>query len=124
MFIVFSGWATLGAGSAIPVLMREFDQDLTSVVNAVINWAVLLLGIGVHILNTLLFKLIVSCIDLFLGSCNVVFRHPPGWSHSHGISFCVLYLGSSDSFFQQLFGCTRRLRICHVLCGGTPGNRR
>jgi len=92
MFIVFSGWATLGAGSAIPAMMEEFNRDLNSVVNAVVTWAVLLLGVGVvvSIVNA-------DCVtDFFLGSRYVVLGDPSYRSRRYRDCFCLLYLGRGN----------------------------
>jgi hypothetical protein len=43
-----AGWVIGGPAAAIPLLMEEFNMDLKNTVDAIINWPVLLLGLGVH----------------------------------------------------------------------------
>jgi hypothetical protein len=45
-----AGWVIGGPAAAIPLLMEEFNKDLKNTVDAIINWPVLLLGLGVHLL--------------------------------------------------------------------------
>jgi hypothetical protein len=47
---LLAGFVTGGLGSGIPLLMKEFHVDLNSAVNAAVNWPVLMLGVGVHLL--------------------------------------------------------------------------
>ena len=42
-----AGWSVGGLGPAIPLLMMEFNVDLNTTINGIINWPVLLLGLGV-----------------------------------------------------------------------------
>ena len=43
-----AGWYIGGLGPAIPLLMAEFHTDLNTTINGVMNWSVLLLGLGVR----------------------------------------------------------------------------
>ena len=43
-----AGWYIGGLGPAIPHLIAEFNTDLNTTINGVINWSVLLLGLGVR----------------------------------------------------------------------------
>ena len=47
-------WSVGGLGSAVPLLMAEFNVDLKETIDAMINWPVLLLGLGVLPTITLL----------------------------------------------------------------------
>jgi uncharacterized membrane protein len=42
-----AGWYIGGLGPAIPLLITEFDTNLNTTINGVMNWSVLLLGLGV-----------------------------------------------------------------------------
>jgi hypothetical protein len=49
--IVFSalvGWVIGGPGVAIVLLMQDFDRDLNEVVDGVVSWCILTLGLGVY----------------------------------------------------------------------------
>ena len=46
-FAALTNWVVAGPGTAIPQLMVEFHLDLDQVVNGLINWVVLTLGLGV-----------------------------------------------------------------------------
>ena len=46
-FAALTNWVVAGPGTAIPQLMEEFHLDLDQVVNGLINWVVLTLGLGV-----------------------------------------------------------------------------
>lgn len=54
--VIFAGitnWVVAGPGTAIPLMMGEFHLDLDQVVNGLINWVVLTLGLGVFALQVL-----------------------------------------------------------------------
>jgi hypothetical protein len=42
-----AGWYIGGLGPGVPLLIAEFGTDLNTTINGVINWAVLVLGLGV-----------------------------------------------------------------------------
>ena len=46
-----AGWFLGGLGPAIPLVMAEFQIDLNTTVNGIINWSVLLLGLGVRMVE-------------------------------------------------------------------------
>ena len=48
LFAIESGWNVGGGGTAIVLLMNEFHTDLNTTVDGVVNWMVLLLGLGVY----------------------------------------------------------------------------
>jgi hypothetical protein len=47
MFAISSGWNVGGPSVAIVLLMNEFHTSLKATVDAMVNWNVLLLGLGV-----------------------------------------------------------------------------
>jgi hypothetical protein len=47
LFAIEAGWTVGGLGSAIILLIKEFHTDLKTTVDGVINWSILLLGLGV-----------------------------------------------------------------------------
>jgi hypothetical protein len=54
---VFSGlgtWLVAGGGPALVVIMEDFDQSLGATIDGVINWCVLLMGVGVFLFSSLL----------------------------------------------------------------------
>ena len=73
-----------GAGSAIVLLMQEFGNDLQATVNGLINWCVLLLGVGV-----LSFFYFLTFIEFSLGSLGVVFRDSSCLPLGFAYAFCL-----------------------------------
>ena len=49
LFCMEGGWAIGGVSTAIVLLMNEFHTDLNTTIDGVINWSVLLLGLGVKV---------------------------------------------------------------------------
>jgi len=47
-FALMSGWVVGGISSGILLLMDEFQTDLNASIDGIINWPVLMLGVGVH----------------------------------------------------------------------------
>jgi hypothetical protein len=47
LFAIEAGWVVGGLGTAIILLIKEFHTDLKTTVDGVINWSILLLGLGV-----------------------------------------------------------------------------
>jgi len=46
-FSGMGGWIVAGVGPALVIIGNEFEKDLAETVRGVINWFVLLLGVGV-----------------------------------------------------------------------------
>jgi MFS family permease len=46
-FSALDGWLTSGPSSAIPILVKEFHEDLNSITTGVVSWCILTLGLGV-----------------------------------------------------------------------------
>jgi hypothetical protein len=47
LFCIEGGWAIGGVSTSIILLIKEFHTDLNTTIDGVINWSVLLLGLGV-----------------------------------------------------------------------------
>lgn len=47
IFAIASGWNVGGLSTAIVLLIKEFHTTLKTTVDGVINWSILLLGLGV-----------------------------------------------------------------------------
>src|SRR5436190_23352635 len=54
-FSGMGGWIVAGVGPALVIIGNEFEKELAETVRGVINWFVLLLGIGVILISFLLF---------------------------------------------------------------------
>jgi hypothetical protein len=68
------GWALAGPATAIPLFIKDFNSDLNSVVDAVINWPTLLLGLGVK--SSFIAFLLTGCPGPLLGAVRVVLWSP------------------------------------------------
>jgi len=47
-FAALVNWMTAGPGTAIVLIVEEFDLDLNTVVDGLLTWVILALGLGVH----------------------------------------------------------------------------
>jgi hypothetical protein len=47
MFCIQGGWAIGGISTAVVLVIKEFHTDLNTTIDGLINWSVLLLGLGV-----------------------------------------------------------------------------
>ena len=49
-FAALDSWLTAGPSSAIPILVKYFNEDLNSITTGVVSWCILVLGLGVKYL--------------------------------------------------------------------------
>jgi hypothetical protein len=74
---IFSGlgsWTIVGAGPAVVVVMEEFNISLSATLDGLINWCILLIGIGVcRLMNP-------ADEEFHLGPLWAVFRNTPDFS--------------------------------------------
>jgi MFS family permease len=69
---IFSGlgsWTIVGAGPAVVVVMEEFNISLSATLDGLINWCILLIGIGVcHLMFLLMKNFIWVPLGLYFGT--------------------------------------------------------
>jgi hypothetical protein len=51
IFTGVSTWIIGGLNSALPALKEEFDVELPALIDAIANWGVLMLGVGVQLVS-------------------------------------------------------------------------
>jgi hypothetical protein len=87
-----AGWISSGLVSAFPTFLEEFHHSTQDTINGLVNWVVLMFGIGV---NLLAFPALIE-IGLFLGTDRLVFRSASNDSHRSFHYVCNTYLGSRE----------------------------
>ena len=83
LFAVESGWIVGAVSTGIVLLMEEFHTDLNTTVDGVVNWSILLLGLGVKnpIFHNSFF------IGLLLGSHSSALWHTSCFTLGHAYPF-------------------------------------
>lgn len=102
-------WIIGGISPALVIIGNEFDQDLEDTVRALINWSVLLLGVGVVSHGA---QPLILSVDFFLDTVRFVFRHSSGVPRRVFLAVCHSNLVCRCQKFQQLYCCTYYMCLC------------
>jgi hypothetical protein len=111
-----AGWISGGPASAIPILMAEFGTNLSDTIDGLINWGILMLGLGVTPTSA---KTVLMEIDLFLGPGNWVPRNAPCGVDGHSNYVRRVFLGRWFSQFWEFGGISYYFTVCCELWGGS-----